>query len=167
MITRILFQNSLMLATLLTTLVTGFILLFAIVVMPGLGKLPAADFLRAFQVMDRVIQNNQPLFMVVWVGSVVTLLMATVLGFSQLGGVARLLLVGAAVSFIVGTQAPTRAVNIPLNNHLQTLTIDGLPEQRQMIEREQFERRWNRWNVIRTIFASSSSVLLIVVLRMV
>ncbi len=167
MITRILFQNSLMLATLFTTLVTGFILIFAIVVMPGLGTLPAADFLRAFQVIDRVIQNNQPLFMFVWVGSVITLLIATILGFSQLGGVARLLLVGAAFSFIVGTQAPTRAVNIPLNNHLQTLTVDGLPEHRQVMERERFEIRWNRWNVIRTVFASSSSVLLILVLKMV
>ena len=166
MITATLFQNMLMLSTLLTTLVTGFILLFAIVVMPGLASLPAADFLRAFQVIDRVIQNNQPLFIFIWVGSAVSLLITTILGYTQLEGVARLLLMIAALSFIIGTQVPTRVINIPLNNHVQTLSIDTLPEAQQRSERNRFESRWNRWNIIRTLFAVSSSILLIVVLRM-
>ncbi len=34
------------------------------------------EFIRAFQVLDRVIQNRQPLFMLVWVGSVVALVPA-------------------------------------------------------------------------------------------
>lgn len=166
MITATLFQNVLMLATLLTTLVTGFILLFAIVVMPGLAALPDADFLRAFQVIDRVIQNNQPLFIFVWIGSAVSLLIATILGVTQLGGVARLLLMAAAFSFILGTQVPTVTVNIPLNNRVQTLAVKRLEQGAQLREREHFELRWNRWNVIRTVFATLSSSLLIVVLRL-
>lgn len=166
MIAATLFQNTLMLATLLTTFVTGFILLFAIVIMPGLATLPAADFLRAFQVIDRVIQNNQPLFIFIWLGSAASLVIATILGFTQLDGVARLLLISAALSFIMGTQVPTGVVNIPLNNHVQSLAIDTMPESSHLLEREHFESRWNRWNVLRALFATSSSVLLIVVLRM-
>ena len=51
--------------------VAGVVFAFAVVVMPGIRTLPDADFLRAFQVIDRVIQDNQPLFLLVWVGSIV------------------------------------------------------------------------------------------------
>jgi len=166
MIAATLFQNTLMLATLLTSLVTGFILLFAIVIMPGLASLPAADFLRAFQGIDRIIQNNQPLFIFIWLGSAVSLVIATSLGITQLNGVARILLIIAAFSFILGTQVPTSTINIPLNKHLQSLSIEAMSEPEQLTERRHFEERWNRWNIIRTIFASSSSILLIIVLRM-
>jgi uncharacterized membrane protein len=52
-------QVSLLLATLLCSLVTGFLFAFAVVVMLGIAALDDAGFLRAFQVIDRVIQNCQ------------------------------------------------------------------------------------------------------------
>lgn len=158
------FQITLMIATLLCTLVTGFILLFAIVIMPGIGTLNDREFLHAFQAVDRVIQENQPLFAVIWIGSALALLVATVLGIGQLEGMARVLLVVAAAAFILGTQLPTIAVNVPLNNRVQTLNIDTLNETEPRVERQRFEPRWNRWNVIRTAFASLASVQLIILL---
>ena len=167
MLAESIFQITLMLATLLTTLVTGFILIFAIVIMPGIGSLNNLDFLRAFQVIDRVIQNNQPLFIFIWIGSALSLIIATILGIGQLEGIARILIVVATLSFIFGTQLPTIRVNIPLNNRVQALNIDTLDEASQIAERQHFESRWNRWNVIRTIFASLTSVLLIIVVRLI
>ena len=67
------FQIALLVATFLCSLVAGLLFVFAVVVMPGIGNLNDREFIRAFQVMDRVIQNNQPLFMLVWLGSVVAL----------------------------------------------------------------------------------------------
>ena len=55
-------------STLLCALVAGLVLAFAIVVMPGIRHLNDHDYLQAFKVMDRVIQNNHPVFMVVWLG---------------------------------------------------------------------------------------------------
>ena len=52
-------QIALILAAFLCSLVAGFLFAFAIVIMPGIGSLNDREFLRAFQVMDRVIQNNQ------------------------------------------------------------------------------------------------------------
>ena len=60
------FQIALILATFLCSLVAGFLFAFALVAMPGIRSLKDREFIRAFQVMDRVIQNNQPLFVLVW-----------------------------------------------------------------------------------------------------
>ena len=56
---------SLFFSTLLCSLVTGFILTYAIVVMPGLSKLDDKEFIKAFQVTDGIIQNNQPIFILI------------------------------------------------------------------------------------------------------
>ena len=72
------FPIALILATFLCSLVAGFLFAFAVVAMPGIGKLSDREFVRAFQVMDRVIQNNQPIFILVWVGSVVSLVTSVV-----------------------------------------------------------------------------------------
>mgnify|MGYP000408645177 CR=1 FL=1 len=44
------------------------VVVFAIVVMPGIATLDDLAFLRAFKAIDRVIQDNQPVFMIVWGG---------------------------------------------------------------------------------------------------
>ena len=150
------FQATLILATLLCSLVAGFLFAFSVVVMPGIRSLTDREFIRAFQKMDRVIQNNQPLFMLVWIGSVVALIISAVLGVGQLGGIERSLLIFAALGYLLGVQLPTITVNVPLNNKLQALDADALDATAQNKAREDFEPRWNRWNSIRV--ASSSLV---------
>ena len=53
------FQVALFLATLLCALVAGFLFAFAVIVMPGIGRLPDREFVRAFQEMDGIIQRGQ------------------------------------------------------------------------------------------------------------
>ena len=156
------FQIALIVATFLCSLVAGFLFAFAVVAMPGIGSLNDREFIRAFQVMDRVIQNNQPIFMLVWIGSVVALVTSVVLGIGQLDGARRLLLVFAALFYLVGVQLPTIAVNVPLNNTLQTLDVAEMNATMPKAAREAFEPRWNRWNLVRAAFASLASALLIV-----
>ena len=156
------FQIALILATFLCSLVAGFLFAFALVVMPGIRSLNDREFIRAFQVMDRVIQNNQPIFVLVWVGSVVALVTSAVLGIGQLDGAGRLLIIFAALTYLLGVQLPTVTINIPLNNKLQTLDVDAMNETTQKAARKDFEPRWNRWNSIRAAFASLASALLII-----
>ena len=137
------FQLTLIVAALLCSLVAGFVFAFAVVVMPGIRNLGDGAFLRAFQVMDRVIQNNQPVFLLVWVGSVIALLASAALGFGRLDGTGRLLIVGAALVYLLGVQLPTVTINVPLNNRVQTLDIDGMDEAAQQAARQDFESRWN------------------------
>ena len=158
------FQIALISATFLCSLVAGFLFAFAFVVMPGIRSLNDREFIRAFQVIDRVIQNNQPIFMLVWVGSVVALVTSAVLGIGQLDGAGRLLIIFAALTYLLGVQLPTVTINIPLNNKLQTLDVDAMNETTQKAARKDFEPRWNRWNSIRTAFASLASALLMILL---
>lgn len=158
------FPIILILATFLCSLVAGFLFAFAIVVMPGIRSLNDRDFIRAFQVIDRVIQNNQPIFLLVWVGSVVALVASVVLGIWQLDGSRRLLIIIAAVAYLLGAQLPTITVNVPLNNKLQALDVDAMNQTTQGLARKDFEPRWNLWNSTRTAFASLTSALLIVLL---
>jgi uncharacterized membrane protein len=155
------FDASLLVATFLCALTAGLVFAFTVVVMPGIRALPDRDFLRAFSVMDRVIQQNEPRFLAVWVGSVVALGAAVILGISALGGVDRMLLLGAAGVYLLGVQLPTIAINVPLNNRLQALDLDDLDTAGLRTEREAFEGRWNRWNAIRTVFACVSVVALL------
>lgn len=151
-------------ATLLCSLVAGFLFAFAVVIMPGIGRLDDGGFIRSFQAMDGIIQANQPLFMVVWVGSVLFLIASAALGVAQLGGSARVILIVATLLYLVGVQLPTGAVNVPLNNALQTPDVDAMDDAARRQARAAFEPRWNRWNAIRTAVSIVVSALLLIVL---
>lgn len=159
-----LFDIALVAATLGCALVSGFLLGFAVVAMPGISTLDDREFLRAFQVMDRVIQDRHPLFMLMWVGSVLAVVAALVLGIGELTGSQLLLLVLGVAVYLLGVQLPTAVVNIPLNNRVQGLDVPASSGRTAGEARGWFESRWNRWNAVRTAFGVLATVLLLVVL---
>ena len=159
-----LFSIVLILAAFLCALVAGFLFAFAVVVMPGIGRLGDDGFIRAFQVVDGVIQRNQPVFMLVWIGSVAAIVAAVALGVGELDAVGHVLLILAATLWIFGVQMPTLAINVPLNNRLQRLDVSALSSGEHATARSAFEARWNRWNLIRTVLACVATLLLLVLL---
>jgi uncharacterized membrane protein len=159
-----LFEAVLMAAAFLCSLVAGFLFAFAVVVMPGIRSLDDGAFIRAFQVIDRIIQNNQPVFVLVWAGSVLAVTAAGVMAIWTSIGVDRLLTVTAALVYLLGVQVPTFTINVPLNNQLQRVDVAAMTKTARQRARETFEARWNRWNVIRTALAGFVSVLLMVLL---
>lgn len=163
MTTHLIFNGLLVFSTLTTLLVTGLLFTFALLVMPGLGRLDDRSFLRGFQEVDRIIQRGHPLFVAVWLGSVLSLLAATVMGFGQLEGWAQGLLITAAALYLFGVQLPTLRGNVPLNNQLQTLDLMTLGEPELAGARRAFEPAWNRLNLLRTCVCVVVAVLLIVV----
>ena len=158
---------TLLLTTLLCSLVVGLLFGFAVVVMPGISRLDDHDFLKAFKQMDGIIQDNQPLFMLVWVGSIFSVLVILVLGTLQLTGLQLNLLWAAGMLYVLGVQAPTVRFNIPLNNALQGWDLAAMDEAALAEARTAFEAPWNRWNRIRTFNGVVSvSVLLFVLLKL-
>lgn len=159
-----LFEIALVAATLLCSLVSGFLLGFVIVAMPGIGTLDDRGFVRAFQVMDRVIQDRQPVFMMMWLGSVVALVAAFALGLGELDGGRLALLIGATAGYLLGLQLPTAVVNIPMNNAIQAVDLRAADDAEVRAARERFEDRWNSWNVARTVAGCLSSLGLLLLL---
>ena len=122
--------------------------------MPGIKSLEDRDFLKAFAVMDRVIQNNHPIFIFVWLGSAIAVITLAILSIWQLDGTNRLLAIVFSATYLLGVQLPTIVINIPLNNKLQALDLDGMNEADLLASRLEFEPRWVFWNSIRTIVAT-------------
>ena len=158
------FQTALILSAFLCSLVAGFLFAYAIVVMPGIKNLNDREYIRAFQVTDRIIQNNHPVFMLVWVGSAIAIIVTALFGIGRLQGVDLFLLALAALAYILGVQVSTIAIHLPLNNKLQTLDVDAMNETDIKVARNNFEPRWNASNLIRTAIASCVTVLLITLL---
>jgi uncharacterized membrane protein len=157
---------ALMLSIILCSLVAGLLFGFAIVVMPGIAKLNDKGFLSAFKHMDEIIQNNQPLFILVWAGSILSIIITLILGIMNLIGTQIYILILASILYLVGVQLPTFRFNIPLNNSLQNLDIESLDESEAALCRVDFETPWNRWNRIRTVNAILAvSMLLLLLIR--
>ncbi len=140
-------------ATLLVSLVAGFLFAFAVVAMPGIKGLTDREFILAFQGMDGIIQNNSPLFMLVWMGAVLFLIAAAIIGFTQLESLQRNLLLAATLLYIIGVQAPTIVLNIPRNNEIQSVHVDTANATALHEARTEFEDGWNRSNQFRTVMS--------------
>ena len=155
-----------MLTIMLCSLVAGLLFGFAIVVMPGIAKLTDKEYLLTFKHMDGIIQNNQPLFILVWAGSILSIIITLTLGIMNLSGTQIYLLVFASILYLFGVQLPTFRFNIPLNNSIQHLDIGSLEESEVASSRVDFEISWNRWNKIRTVNAILTvSMLLLLLIR--
>jgi uncharacterized membrane protein len=156
----------LLLSILSCTLVTGFIFTYAVVIMPGFSKLDDKEFLRAFQVTDGVIQNNQPLFMLTWIGSIISIFGTIFCAVFSLDPREAVLIVLCGAVYLLGVQGITMFIHLPLNNKLQKLGLSGLSNSALKQERSNFEGKWNFYNKVRTAIAFSVSLLFLVILTL-
>ena len=146
------------------SLVTGFIFTYAVVVMPGLSKLSDKGFLKAFQVTDAVIQNRQPIFMLTWIGSIVSVLSLILISITYVGLSETWLIVLVALIYLLGVQGITIFIHLPLNNQIQKLNLEKLKDENLRDERLNFENKWNFFNNIRTTIAFFVSLTLLIFL---
>ena len=153
-------------SVILCALVTGFIFTYAIVVMPGFSKLSNKEFIKAFQVTDEVIQNNQPLFMIAWIGSIISILLTIIVATATTGLSNSWLIILVGVIYLLGVQGVTIVIHLPLNNHIQKINIEKMTYKNLGEERIKFQKKWNFFNNIRTSVALSVSVTLILILTM-
>ena len=144
---------SLFFSTLLCSLVTGFILTYAIVVMPGLSKLDDKEFIKAFQVTDGIIQNNQPIFILIWVGSIISVVSTIIISIFTLGILEGWKIIFVGLVYLIGVQAITIIIHLPLNRRFQKIDINSISSQSLNEERKNFETKWNYFNNIRTVIA--------------
>ena len=158
-------EISLISSALLCSLVAGITLVFAIVVMPGITKFENKEFLKAFQLIDGVIQNNQPLFLLVWLGSIISVLVTILSSIITLGFLDSLIIVCVCSIYLFGVQGITILIHLPLNQRIQNLDINNLDKDKLKEERTKFENKWNYFNKIRTGLALFVSLMLLIIIN--
>jgi len=153
-------------STLSCALATGFVFTYAVIVMPGLAKLTDKEFIRAFQVTDELIQNNQPIFMIVWVGSVISVISTLIVSLMGPYSVETVLVIIAGFVYLLGVQGLTVLVHLPLNRRIQTVNAEEWDASALREERLLFETRWIRFNWIRTLIGLGVIVTFMVALSL-
>ena len=141
---------SLFFSILLCALAAGFILTYAIIVMPGLSKLDDKEFIKAFQVTDGIIQNNQPIFILIWVGSIISVLGTIITCILSLGIAEAWFIIFVGFFYLLGVHGITISVHLPLNKRIQKIDINSTNSQTLSEVRKDFEAKWNYFNNIRT-----------------
>ena len=144
---------SLFFSILLSALVTGFILTYAIVIMPGLSNLDDKEFIKAFQVTDGIIQNNQPIFILIWIGSIVSVLSTIITSILSLGILDAWLIIFVSVVYLLLVQGITILIHLPLNKSIQNIDISASNSETLSKMRKSFETKWNYFNNVRTVVA--------------
>jgi uncharacterized membrane protein len=157
-------EVSLILSILSCSLVTGFIFTYSVVVMPGFSKLNDKDFIRAFQVTDNIIQNNQPLFMLIWIGSILSVISTIVFSIFNINADYSIFIIVTGFFYLIGVQGLTISIHIPLNNNIQKIDVDKEDELKLNEVRKEFEIKWNYYNRIRTVVAFTVTTLLMLIL---
>ena len=86
------------------------------------------------------MKKNQPLFGLVWIGSIIAVVTSAVFGFGQLDGTGRLLISLGTLAYLVGVQLPTVTINIPLNINYRL----SMPTRWMKQLKKRLEKRSNR-----------------------
>lgn len=153
------FENVIIIALiLLTGLSAGLCFTWTNAVTPGIGRLNDLRFLMSFQQMNRAILN--PVFFIVFFGPLFLSLINLYVFRNASGSLIWLLTIATALYFF-GVIIITVFGNVPLNEMLDktNLSVASIEELKNL--RENFEVKWNRLHLIRTLSAILSFLLLI------
>jgi len=148
-----------LLFTLITTaLMAGLFFSWSCAITAGLGRLPVASYLAAMQSINRTILN--PLFFSCFFGAAVLLPLSAWQAYTPAVLLRFWLLLGAAACYLVGVMGVTIFGNVPLNEALDTFSLDHASADAMARQREVFEARWNALNNLRAAAATASVMLL-------
>ena len=147
----------LFIATTFTGLSAGLFYAWTVSVIPGTRKVVDITYLETMQSINREILN--PAFFLIYFGTLITLVISS---FQQHGsGTTFWVVLGAMLTYLLGTFGVTALGNVPLNNALEALNLHDMTGPQLSDFRQQYESQWNRWHFIRTIFSVISFLLVL------
>ena len=150
----------LLLATLLTGLTAGLCFTWNNAVTPGIEQLADIGYLRSFQEMNRSIIN--PTFILVFFGPLF-LQIANIFLFRTSSSTIIWMVVASAALYIIGVVLVTIFGNVPLNELLDKTDLMQASAEELKLLRDKFEIKWNRLHLIRTITATLSFLILLII----
>jgi len=135
-------------------LVGGTLFGFSAFVMPGLGRVPPAEGLRAMQAINAAALR--PAFLAAFLGAAAA---SVVVGawalVGEAAGPARSALLAGSLLYLVGVFAVTAVVHVPRNEALAAVDADtrGAPE-----AWARYRRTWTVWNHVRAAAGLAATV---------
>ena len=132
-------------------LMSGLFFAWEVSVIPGLLRVDDRTYVLSMQSINRAILN--PMFLLPFLLTPGFLVAAGVL--AEKGAVTWMV---SAVVYGVGVLGVTMTRNVPFNNELDQFDIDTTDELLSAA-RHRYEKRWNRWNRLRTVAALASFLL--------
>lgn len=140
----------------LTGLSAGFFFAWSVSVILGTEKVSDSSYMETMQSINRAILN--PAFFIVFFGSMVSLSIASIYQYNA-GKLTFILMLLAAVIYLIGTIGVTGLGNVPLNDKLDALNLEELSESKMSEFRNYYESNWNRLHSIRTLCAVAAFLL--------
>jgi uncharacterized membrane protein len=150
----------LVITTVVSGLMAGLFYAFSYSVVSGLGKLPDAEYIRAFQHINREIQN--PVFLSCFMGLLLLLPLSTYLHYHKPATLQFWLLLASTLVYFIGVFAVTAVGNIPLNNAIDAFKLDGASAESIQAQRTAFENKWNNLNLVRTLASALTLTLTVI-----
>jgi uncharacterized membrane protein len=150
---------TLVLAGILTALVTGLYFGYSVSVNGGLHRLNDSEYVKAMQSINVAIQN--PIFFVSFIGPLLLFPLAAFLQ-GDTNSLQFALLLASAVLYIAGSFGLTMIGNIPLNQRLAKVDVTNASGNEIAQARSGFEKPWIRLHIIRTLASIAATVLIFV-----
>lgn len=127
-------------------LLAGLFFVFTVAINPGLRRVNDTTYVRTFRAINSAILNGW--FLTVFFVAPLSAVAYAVSAFRQMSD-APMWSAWTAATCAVLTFGITTMGNVPLNTRLNRATVHSDPE--RDIARTDFEVRWNRWNLARTL----------------
>ena len=142
-------------AIIFTGLSAGLFYAWQVSVIPGTKKVVDITYLETMQAINRAILN--PAFFLIFFGSLIMLVISTAQHYQK--GLSFWMLLLATLVYLIGTFGVTAFGNVPLNDGLDIINLKELTPERMATTRTNYEFKWNRLHLIRTVFAVISFLL--------
>ena len=134
-------------------LVTGLLFAFSNFVMRALADLPADKGMFAMQRINATIIN--PVFMLFFFGTPLLCLVIAIISARNLDAPGNWFLLVGSLAYLIGPYGITVLFNVPLNNQLAGTDISDADKIWPI-----YQKKWQRWNHIRTYIGVASIVLM-------
>ena len=143
--------STLFVAILLTGLSAGLFYAWTVSVIPGTRRVIDISYIETMQSINRAILN--PAFFLIFFGSLLFLIVSAYQHYQPPMSLSFWLILGATLSYLIGTFGVTLFGNVPMNEVLDKIKLSELSLDQLIDTRQSFEVRWNRLHMIRTVFS--------------
>ena len=157
-------KTTIIITIVLTGLSAGFFYAWAVSVIPGTKRIPDTSYLETMQSINRAILN--PAFFLIFFGPIIGLVASSFFQYREGMDIAFWLMVGATLAYVAGTFGVTAFGNVPLNDQLDIVKLEGMGLEQMKSLRQRYEPLWNRLHTIRTLFSVVSFVLVLLAAKL-